>query len=479
LIHITRDGGKNWSNVTPPDLKSWAKASLMDAGHFDNDTAYAAINTLRLDDLRPHIYRTHDGGKTWKHIANGIPNGTIVNAVREDPQRKGLLFAGTEQAVYVSLDDGENWQSLRLNMPASSIRDLVVKDDDIVVGTHGRSFWILDDITPLRQINSNVANASAHLFKPQTAIRVRRSNNTDTPIPPEEPMGQNPPDGAILNYWLKSDAKEVTLEILSQQGRVIRRYSSSDKPDVVDPKTQAYPEYWFRPARVLSAKAGMQRWAWDLRYTPPEGFPRSYPMTAILGDTPPQPDGPLVNPGEYQIRLTVDGKSFTESLTVKMDPRVTTPQTGLAQIHDVAMRCYEGITRARAAQAEVRKLREQLKSLKDKAGQGAVADAIAALDQKASAIEGAGGGGRFGGGGGRGGGGGSTPSLSSIAGELFAVMNLVDATDMPPTTQAVAATSALQRNLNDVFGRWDELKSKDVKSLNDQLSKANLPAITM
>ncbi|MEP7336589.1 MAG: glycoside hydrolase, partial [Acidobacteriota bacterium] len=478
LIHITRDGGNNWSNITPPDLKSWAKVSVMDAGHFDNDTAYAAINTLRLDDLRPHIYRTHDGGKTWKHIANGIPNGTIVNAVREDPQRKGLLFAGTEQAVYVSLDDGENWQSLRLNMPASSIRDLVVKDDDIVVGTHGRSFWILDDITPLRQIDGRVAQSDAHLFKPQTAVRVRRSNNTDTPIPPEEPMGQNPPDGAILNYWLKGDAKEVTLEILAPQGRVIRRYSSLDKPDVVDPKTQAYPEYWFRPARVLSAKAGMQRWTWDLRYTPPEGFPRSYPMTAILGDTPPQPDGPLVSPGEYQIRLTVDGKSFIEPLTVKMDPRVTTSQTGLTQIHDVAMRCYDGITRARTAQAEVRKLREQLKSLKDKAGQGAVADAIAALDQKAGAIEGASGGGRFGGGG-RGGGGGGAPSLSSLAGELYAVMNLVDDTDMPPTMQAVAATSALQRSLNDVFGRWDELKSKDVKALNNQLSKANLPAITM
>ncbi len=477
LIHITRDGGKNWSNITPPDLKSWAKVSLMDAGHFDNDTAYAAINTLRLDDLRPHIYRTHDGGKTWKHIANGIPNGTIVNAVREDPQRKGLLFAGTEATVYVSLDDGENWQSLRLNMPASSIRDLVVKDDDIVVGTHGRSFWILDDITPLRQINNNIAQSDAHLFKPQTAIRVRRSNNTDTPIPPEEPMGQNPPDGAILNYWLKSEAKEVTLEILSKQGRVIRRYSSSDKPDVVDPKTQAYPEYWFRPARVLSAKAGMQRWTWDLRYTPPEGFPRSYPMTAILGDTPPQPDGPLVSPGEYHIRLTVDGKSFTEPLTVKMDPRVTTPQSGLAQIHDVTLRCYDGITRARAAQSQIRKLSEQLKALKDKAGQGAVADAIGALDQKAAAIEGAGGGGRFGGGG-RGGGGGA-PSLSSIASELYAVMNLVDATDMPPTTQAVAATSALQRSLNELFGRWDELKSKDVKSLNDQLSKANLPTVTM
>ncbi|HMV51946.1 MAG TPA: glycoside hydrolase, partial [Blastocatellia bacterium] len=410
LIHITRDGGKKWTNVTPPELKSWMKVSLMDAGHFDNDTAYAAINTLRIDDLRPHIYRTHDGGKTWKHITNGIPNGTIVNVVREDPQRKGLLFAGTEQTVFVSFDDGDNWQSLRLNLPGSSVRDLVIKDDDVVVGTHGRSFWILDDITPLRQLTAEVANAAAHLYKPQTAIRVRRSNNTDTPIPPEEPMGQNPPDGAIINYWLKADAKEVTLEILGPANRVLRRYSSSDQPDVVDPKTQAYPEYWFRAPRVLSNKAGLQRWTWDLRQVPPVGFPRSYPMTAIYQDTPPQPDGPLVQPGAYQVRLNVDGKSFTQPLTVKMDPRVTTSQAGLAQIHDVATRCYDGITKARAAQADIRKLREQLRALKDKAGSGAVApdvlNAIAALDQKASAIEGAGGGGRFGGGGGRGGGGG-------------------------------------------------------------------------
>jgi hypothetical protein len=264
LIHITRDGGKNWQNITPPELKSWQKVSLIDASHFDNDTAYAAINTLRRDDLRPHIYRTHDGGKTWKRIVTGIPDGTIVNAVREDPIRKGLLFAGTEQAVFVSFDDGERWQSLRLNMPATSIRDLVVKDDDLVVGTHGRSFWILDDVTPLRQLNDQVASSEAFLFKPQLAYRVRRSLNTDTPIPPEEPMGQNPPDGVIINYWLKEDAREVSLEIFDRENKLVRRYSSADKAEQIDETSLPYPSYWFRPPRVLPAKAGMQRWAWDL-----------------------------------------------------------------------------------------------------------------------------------------------------------------------------------------------------------------------
>ncbi|MBO0725266.1 MAG: glycoside hydrolase, partial [Blastocatellia bacterium] len=286
LIHITRDGGKSWQNITPPDLKSWAKVSLIDASHFDDDTAYAAINTFRLDDLRPHIYRTHDGGKTWKHIANGIPDGGIVNVVREDPARKGLLYAGTEQAVYVSFDDGEHWQSLRLNMPATSIRDLVVKDDDLVVGTHGRSFWILDDVTPLRQLNDQVAQSEAFLFKPQTAIRIRRSANTDTPIPPEEPMGQNPPDGAIIDYYLKSDASDVTLEILDNQQRLVRRYSSKDEPEKINENQQPYPTYWFRPPRILSAKAGAQRFVWNLRYPSPQGFPRTFPISAIYRDTP-------------------------------------------------------------------------------------------------------------------------------------------------------------------------------------------------
>ena len=225
LIHLTRNGGKTWENVTPPELTDWSKVSLIDAGHFDAGTAYAAVNRFRLDDLHPHIYRTHDGGKHWQEIVHGIPEADVVNAVREDPVRPGLLYAGTERAAYVSFDDGENWLPLRLNMPATSIRDLVVHENDLVVGTHGRSFWILDDVTPLRQAEREVAAADSFLFKPETAWRVRRSVNTDTPIPPEEPMGQNPPAGAIIDYWLKADAKLVTLEILDQNHRLVRRYS--------------------------------------------------------------------------------------------------------------------------------------------------------------------------------------------------------------------------------------------------------------
>lgn len=472
LIHITRDGGKMWTNITPPDLKSWAKVSLMEASHFDNDTAYAAINTFRLDDLRPHIYRTHDGGKTWKHITKGIPDGGIVNAVREDPVRKGLLYAGTEQAVYVSFDDGENWQPLRLNMPATSIRDLVVHNDDIVVGTHGRSFWILDDITPLRQINSQVAASEAHLFKPQMAYRLRRSLNTDTPIPQEEPMGENPPDGAIINYYLKADASEVTLEILDRSSRVVRRFSSADRPEPINPDQLAYPTYWFRPTQILSARAGMQRFVWDLHFPPPEGFPRSYPISAIYRNTPTVPLGPTVLPGDYTIRLMVNGKSFTAPLTVKMDPRVTTPAEGIARMFEVSFGSYEGIRKIRAAQSEIASLRAQMKSIKESAGQGAIAEAIDALDKKAAALDG---GARVGGRGGQAGAVGGEPTLARLAGELNTIMGIAEGADAAPTTQATSAYNQSRQSLDELLARWNEIKSRDVNDLNEKLRRANLP----
>ena len=259
LIQVTHDGGKNWQNVTPPELTPWSKLAQMDASHFDTPTAYAAVNRFRLDDLRPYIYRTHDGGKSWQKIVSGLPDNEPVNTVREDPERKGLLFAGTERSVYVSWDDGDHWQSLKMNLPPTSIRDLVVHQDDVVVGTHGRSFWILDNITPLRQFSPDIANSSkAHLFAPQLTYRVRRNNNTDTPLPPEEPAGQNPPDGAMIDYWLNGAATgAVTLEIVeASSGRVVRHFSSDDKPEPVNPKEFNVPMYWVRPARTLSANGG-------------------------------------------------------------------------------------------------------------------------------------------------------------------------------------------------------------------------------
>lgn len=339
LIHVTRDGGKTWKNVTPPAITSWSKVSLMDASHTDANTAYAAVNRIRCDDQRPHIYKTTDGGKTWTEIVNGLPNDPI-NVVKEDPYRKGLLFAGSERAVYVSFDDGSNWQSLRLNMPATSIRDLVIKDDDIVVGTHGRSFWILDDITPLRQISSLLTASPAILYKPQTAIRVRWSMYPDTPLPQEEPAGQNPPDGAIINYYLATDASNVKLEIVDGMGTVIRTYASTDTLYTV-PKNNV-PPYWIRPQEILSPKAGSHRFTWDMHYQP-LNVPASYAIGAVYMNTAPEPTSPWVMPGLYRVRLTVDGKVMNQSIAVTMDPRVKTTRKDLAVQYDMSMLCYNNI----------------------------------------------------------------------------------------------------------------------------------------
>jgi len=335
LIHVTADGGRTWTDVTPPALRDrpWSKVSLIDASHFDAGTAYAAINTFRLDDLRPHIYRTRDGGRSWTELTAGIPDGGIVNAVREDPVRRGLLFAGTEQAVYVSFDDGDRWQSLRLNMPATSIRDLVIKDDDLVVGTHGRGLWILDDITPLRLVAPATLQEASFLFAPQEAWRFRWNKNTDTPLPPDEPAGENPPDGAVVHYYLKTPAAgPVSLEILDAGGAVVRRYRSDDPPE---PPVEGrnIPDYWIRPFQALSATTGLHRFVWDLHYPPPAALERSYPIAAVYRNTPAEPRGPWALPGPYTVRLTVGGRTLTRPLRLKMDPRVkATPEDLRAQL---------------------------------------------------------------------------------------------------------------------------------------------------
>ncbi len=273
LIHVTSDGGKNWQNVTPSELTPWSKLAQMDASHFDTQTAYAAVNRFRLDDLHPYIYRTHDGGKSWQKIVSGLPDNEPVNTVREDPERKGLLFAGTERSVYVSWDDGDHWQSLQINLPPTSIRDLVIHHDDVVVGTHGRSFWILDNITPLRQFSAELANGHdpAHLFTPQLTYRVRRNNNTDTPLPPEEPAGQNPPDGAMIDYWLKSGG----LRGHARNRRcLVRKSSCADFPAPTNLSRSTRKNSTFRCTGCARREhcppaPGMHRFIWDLTYPAP------------------------------------------------------------------------------------------------------------------------------------------------------------------------------------------------------------------
>jgi photosystem II stability/assembly factor-like uncharacterized protein len=339
LIHITNDGGKTWKNITPKAITSWSKISQIDASHFDNQTAYVAVNRIRCDDQAPYIYKTNDGGATWKKIVTGLPNEPI-NTVREDAVKKGLLFAGSENAVYVSFDAGEHWQTLRLNMPATSIRDLVIKDDDIVVGTHGRSFWILDNITPLRQVQAATAMQDVVMFKPQKAMRIRWNMNTDTPLPPEEPAGQNPPDGAAIDISLKVDAKTaVIIEILDASNKIIRSISSTDTLYAIPPVN--IPLYWIRPQQIISAKAGAQRILWDMRYAP-LNEPVNFPMTAVKHNTAPEPTAPWVMPGMYKVRLKVNGQTMEQPLQVVMDPRVKTSMKDLQRQHDLSMICYEG-----------------------------------------------------------------------------------------------------------------------------------------
>ncbi|HEY6945814.1 MAG TPA: hypothetical protein VI431_11795, partial [Candidatus Acidoferrum sp.] len=446
LIQLTRDGGKSWQSVTPPQLKPWSKVSIIEASHFDAGTAYAAINSFRLDDLRAHIYRTRDFGKTWTEITKGIPDGGASNVVREDPVRKGLLFAGTEGSVYVSFNDGDDWQPLQLNLPHTSMRDLAIHGDDLIVATHGRSFWILDDITPLRQLNAEVAKESVHLFAPQTAIRFRWNRNPDTPLPPEFPAGKNPPDGAVLDYVLAPSSKNpVTLEILDEQGQLVRRYSSADKPEPMDEIASEHPipMYWVRPTQILSAGAGMHRFVWDMHHAPPKSLEHEYPISAIVHDTPQYPLGARALPGNYTVKLTVDGKSYTQPLVVKMDSRITTSVADLRKQFEMESGSVEGMNRSYEALAQVRSVRAQLKELSAKTGKGKLADSVAALDKKAAELEGAAQSAFYG----------LPPSgkqpenLSTLNQHFSGILGVADSADAAPTTQADAVYRELRESL--------------------------------
>ncbi len=470
LIHVTVNGGTSWTDVTPSQLRPWAKVSVMEASHFDTGEAYAAINTFRLDELHPEILRTRDGGRSWTAIVDGIPDGTIINSVREDPKKRGLLFAGSEQAVYVSFDDGDHWQSLRLNMPATSIRDLTIHGDDLVAGTHGRGFWILDDIEPLRQI-TRASSANAVLFAPARTMRVRWNKNSDTPMPPDEPVGQNPPDGAIIDYVLnEASGSPVTLEILDSAGNVIRRYSSRDR--AVKPRDEGnVPWYWIRPPQILSAAPGMHRFLWDLHYQPPAGTRPRYGMGAIVHDTPPAPGSPWVLPGTYTVRLTANATSVTRPLTVVMDPRVKTTAAGLAQQFALAKEMYDGIVSAQNALQRVRSIRGQIRERQKSAANTALTNDLASLDRTAAAVEGEGGGNEFG-----------PPrrveveSLNSISASMRSLLGVLQGADVEPATQTVAAVEDRRRALAGVMERWTAFVA-DVGAMNAKLKSASLPAI--
>ena len=467
-IQVTLNGGTTWRNVTPPAIGPWTRIFNIEAGHFDTQTAYAAANTLRIDDVRPHFWRTHDGGRTWTEINNGISPNAVANSIREDPRVRGLLYAATDAQVWVSFDDGANWQSLRLNMPAVSVRDIQVKDDstclcaDLIAGTHGRGFWILDDLTPLRHLAEGRRNP---LVRPQTAVRVRFGTNEPTPWPPELPAGENPPAGAIIDYSLAADAAgPMKLEIVAVWGQVIRSYSSDDPvldPDpALDPASYdrvcqknpgatdcGLPLYWPAPQARLSTRAGLHRFSWDMRYQPiGEVNLRAAGDVEATGAVPHRsehtPTAPWAPPGRYTVRLTVNGKSYAQPLTLRLDPRVKTPTAGLRQLAALTREMYDAAARTRAAYREARVLVDSLS--------GTIR---AQVESIAPAPRPRAGGRPFARPGAP-----PPPTLESAGNAALAAAMAMQDGDVTPTAAQVAACARVRAQVNQVLARWARLK---------------------
>jgi photosystem II stability/assembly factor-like uncharacterized protein len=505
-IQVTTTGGAKWTNVTPPQIKPWTRIFNIDAGHFDTLTAYAAANTMRIDDWNPHFWRTHDGGKTWTEINTGIAPGWVSNAIREDPKVKGLLYAATDTQVWASVDDGDHWQSLRLDMPAISVRDLEVKDDasclcaDLVAGTHGRGYWILDDLTPLRdaaRIREAAASGAPYLVKPAPAVRVRFGMNDPTPWPPELPGGENPPPGAILDYFLAADASgPVTLDILDASGGVVRTLASGDPARGPDPASdpEAYnkicqqnpnaadcglPLYWPAPPMIVGTQGGMHRVFWDLKYQPlGEGGGRGGGSAAVPHRTYPAVSAPWAPPGTYSVRLTAGGKTSTQPLTLHLDPRVKTPAIGLTTLNTLTREMYTGARRLHEAAEDARALAAQL----EPAGPDADALRKALIDiapPPPAGGRGFGGGAGGGGRGGRGGGSSAAPTLDGASAAMMAAAMAMQAAEATPTAREQAACADARRQATAVLAKWTRASTVDLAALNAARTAAGQPAIAI
>jgi photosystem II stability/assembly factor-like uncharacterized protein len=475
-VWFTSDAGKHWSNVTPPSLTAWSKVTQIEASHFDENTAYVSVSRMRIDDMRPYVFRTRDRGQSWEPISNGLPDAP-VNAVREDTQRRGLLFAATETSVWVSSDDGAHWDSLQLNLPHTSMRDMAIHGDDLVLATHGRSFWILDDISPLREMTAALLREPT-LLHPASAYRLSQSTWTDTPIPPDEPLGANPPAGAVIDYFLPRDTKGVvTLEVLDGKGELVRRYRSDDPPDMSEEELdrELIPRYWIAMPRNLAQTAGMHRWVWDLRYAAPLSTTRGFPISAVPHATPREPLGPMAVPGDYLVRLSVDGRRLEQHLTLLPDPRVHASTQALQQQLELASRVGDLLTRNSHALLEAQSQQAQLQAIK---ANGAAAQAVKDFGQKlsrflqapaadeqpnaTSAQTSAGAGkveGRI-----------LLPDLQAKLGTLYKV---VTAGEAAPTAAQIAATQAVAQDVEKSEQQWLQLQG-ELPALNKALRKAGL-----
>jgi photosystem II stability/assembly factor-like uncharacterized protein len=465
LVHLTRDEGKTWGEVTPKELTPWSKVTHIAASRFDAGKAYAAVDRHRLEDLQAYLYRTKDFGKTWQRVSNGIPEGSFLNCVREDPKVAGLLYACTEKGMYVSFDDGDNWAPLQLNLPTTSVRDLVVHGDDLVIATFGRSFWVLDDITPLRQWSAKVASAEAWLFEPQTAYRVRPGSDEGTPIPLDEPQAENPPSGAVIDYYLKEkQAGAVQLEIFDASGKSVRRFASTDEAPKTNPDELDIPMYWVHDAEPLSAEAGMHRFVWDLRYA----FAGARRRSRRGGG------GPIAVPGRYTVKLTAAGKTISVLLVVKMDPRVKTGAADLERQFQWASKLASSVGEFSAAAQRADDLQEQIAARnREAAGDPEISGALADLQKKVGAVTGSGAGGGFGGFGfavpGN-----EPTTLRQLSAAMGTLLGIVESADVAPSSDATAASEKWDAAGRAALARWNVIQTKDLVRVNSLLEKANL-----
>jgi hypothetical protein len=461
-IQLTLNRGAQWKDVTPPGLQAWSKVSIIDASRLDTGTAYVAVDRHRLDDIDPYIYRTHDYGQHWARADHGIPAGAYVRAVRADPVRKGLLFAGTELGVFVSFDDGDHWQSLQLNLPSSPVHDLAIHGADLIAATHGRAFWVLDDVTPLRQVTPAFAHAPVLLARPATAFRLRQSENRETPLPPEIPHGDNAPTGAIFDYWLASRPKRpLVLEILDAHGVVVRHFSSDQPTDTLRALQPADPPYfmtrWLPQPQPLTANPGHNRFVWDLRLPRPSATSYGYSSAVVPAvGTEAQPAGALVLPGEYQVRLTVGTLKATQSLRVVLDPRSRVAPGALEAQLKLAIQVSGALTDATELERAVRTVRDSLDSRRPEAIGARLGDTLSAVSQAIDSLK-----------------------VGATAAELAALATGVDGADRAPTAAMQAVFAELQSQLASAQASWSGAIKSQLDALDTSLKSAGLrPLIT-
>ncbi|MDE2162887.1 MAG: exo-alpha-sialidase [Alphaproteobacteria bacterium] len=447
LIQLTRDSGAHWSNITPPNVALWAKVASLDVSSVVDGVAYAAVDGHRTDDFQPHVLRTQDYGHTWQEVDNGLPRDHFVSVVRADPVKQGLLYAGTDEGVFVSFDNGDLWQPLQQNLPTAWVTDLLVHDNDLIAATEGRAIWVLNDVSPLREMTSGIAQEDAHLFKPADAWRVHADNNKDTPLPPETPAGTNPPAGAIIDYWLGANTKgPVVLDIRDGDGHLVRRFSSAEEPKAPDAE-RYFAKAWTEPAKAFEATPGMHRFVWNLRYERPKAIHYGYSIAAVWGHgTPISPEGPFVLPGDYTVVLEADGKQYTAPLHVSEDPRVAATPADLRASLDLSQKIDAALADASAdyhQQAAVLKLLNV--RFPKKAPDAKTQALVDRLREKPAD---------------------GSPTFETAAGMLSGIEGALESADAAPTPVQLQIVSEALTKLDAAKRVWDAEKAGPLADLN-------------